>query len=103
LEELGRALQSFKLAGSTDLPIRKTDYNLNNYLKNRKIHFRVLVTQFSFIVIFKALITGGLLIMGTLLVVDRQITLGQFVASEIVIILILNAVEKIIMYMDVCL
>jgi ABC-type bacteriocin/lantibiotic exporter with double-glycine peptidase domain len=101
LEELGRALHSFKLAGSTDLPIRKTDYNVNNYLKNRKIHFRVLVTQFSFIVIFKALITGGLLIMGTLLVVDRQITLGQFVASEIVIILILNAVEKIIMYMDV--
>jgi ABC-type bacteriocin/lantibiotic exporter with double-glycine peptidase domain len=47
------------------------------------------------------MITGGLLIMGTLLVVDRQITLGQFVASEIVIILILNAVEKIIMYMDV--
>lgn len=101
LEELGRALHSFKLAGSTDLPIRKTDYTVNNYLKNRKTHFRVLVTQFSFIVIFKALITGGLLIMGTLLVVDRQITLGQFVASEIVIILILNAVEKIIMYMDV--
>ncbi len=101
LEELARALHSFKLAGSTDLPIRKTDYNVNNYLKNRKVHFRVLVTQFSFIVLFKAMITGGLLIMGTLLVVDRQITLGQFVASEIVIILILNAVEKIIMYMDV--
>jgi ABC-type bacteriocin/lantibiotic exporter with double-glycine peptidase domain len=101
LEELARAIHSFKLAGSTDLPIRKTDYNVNNYLKNRKIHFRVLLTQFSFIVLFKALITGGLLIMGTLLVVDRQITLGQFVASEIVIILILNAVEKIIMYMDV--
>ena len=101
LEELARAIHSFKLAGSTDLPIRKTDYNVNNYLKNRKIHFRVLLTQFSFIVLFKAMITGGLLIMGTLLVVDRQITLGQFVASEIVIILILNAVEKIIMYMDV--
>jgi ABC-type bacteriocin/lantibiotic exporter with double-glycine peptidase domain len=101
LEELARALHSFKLAGSSDLPIRKTDYNVNNYLKNRKVHFRVLVTQFSFIVLFKSLITGGLLIMGTLLVVDRQITLGQFVASEIVIILILNAVEKIIMYMDV--
>ncbi len=101
LEELARAIHSFKLAGSTDLPIRKTDYNVNNYLKNRKIHFRILLTQFSFIVLFKAMITGGLLIMGTLLVVDRQITLGQFVASEIVIILILNAVEKIIMYMDV--
>lgn len=101
LEELARAIHSFKLAGSTDLPIKKTDYNVNNYLKNRKAHFRTLLTQFSFIVLFKALITGGLLIMGTILVVDRQITLGQFVASEIVIILILNAVEKIIMYMDV--
>ncbi len=101
LEELARALPSFKLAGNTDLPIRKTDYSINNYLKNRKIHFNTLVTQFSFIVLFKALITGGLLIMGTLLVVDRKITLGQFVAAEIVIILILNAVEKIIMYMDV--
>jgi ABC-type bacteriocin/lantibiotic exporter with double-glycine peptidase domain len=101
LEELGRAIHSFKLAGNTDLPIRKTDYNVNNYLKNRKIHFQVLITQYSFIIVFKALIIGGLLIMGTLLVVDRQITLGQLVASEIVIILILNAVEKIVMYMDV--
>jgi ABC-type bacteriocin/lantibiotic exporter with double-glycine peptidase domain len=101
LEELARAIHSFKLAGNTELPIRKTDYNVNSYLKNRKIHFNVLVTQYAFIVVFKALIIGGLLIMGTLLVVDRQITLGQLVASEIVIILILNAVEKIIMYMDV--
>jgi ABC-type bacteriocin/lantibiotic exporter with double-glycine peptidase domain len=101
LEELARAIHSFKLAGNTELPLRKTDYSVNSYLKNRKIHFRVLITQYSAIVIFKALIIGGLLIMGTLLVVDRQITLGQLVASEIVIILILNAVEKIIMYMDV--
>jgi ABC-type bacteriocin/lantibiotic exporter with double-glycine peptidase domain len=101
LEELARAIHSFKLAGNTELPIRKTDYNVNSYLKNRKIHFNILVTQYAFIVMFKAAIIGGLLIMGTILVVDRQITLGQLVASEIVIILILNAVEKIIMYMDV--
>ncbi len=101
LQELARAIHSFKLAGNTDLPLRRTDYSVNSYLKNRKIHFQVLITQYSAIVIFKALIIGGLLIMGTLLVVDRQITLGQLVASEIVIILILNAVEKIIMYMDV--
>ena len=101
LEELARALNSFKLAGNTDLPIKKTDYNVNNYLKYRKAHFGTLVTQFSFIILFKAAVTGGLLIMGTILVVNREITLGQFVASEVIIILILNAVEKIIMYMDV--
>ena len=101
LEELARALPSFKMAGNTDLPLKKTDYTVNNYLRNRKLHFQTLVTQFIAIVIFKAIITGGLLIMGTILVVDRQITLGQFVAAEIIIILILNAVEKIITYMDV--
>ncbi len=101
LEELARALNSFKLAGTTDLPIKKTDINVNNYLKYRKAHFNVLVSQLSFIILFKAAVTGGLLIVGTILVIDRQITLGQFVASEVIIILILSSVEKIITYMDV--
>ncbi len=101
LEELARALNSFKLAGTTDLPIKRTDINVNNYLKYRKTHFNVLISQLSFVILFKAAVTGGLLIMGTILVVDRQITLGQFVASEVIIILILNSVEKIITYMDV--
>jgi len=101
LEELARSMHSFKLAGNTDLPIQKTDYYTIYYLKNRKIHFNALITQYGFIVLFKAAIVGGLLIMGTNLVVDRQITLGQFVASEVIIILVLGAVEKIIMYMEV--
>ncbi|ELR73551.1 HlyB/MsbA family ABC transporter [Fulvivirga imtechensis AK7] len=101
LEELARTINSFKLSGSTNLPMRRTDYFTNNYLKNRKSHFKVLIEQYSFMVLFKALVTGGLLIIGTLLVVEREITLGQFVAAEVIIILIISSVEKIIMYMDV--
>lgn len=101
LEELARAIQSFKLGGSSDLPLRQTDLYVNNYLKYRRKHFTTLLTQFSFILFFKAAIIGCLLIVGTLLVVRREITIGQFVASELVIILIINAVEKIIMYIDV--
>ena len=101
LEELARTINSFKLAGNTDLPIQKADYSVSNYLKYRKTHFSVLLTQYSFFVFFKVAVTGGLLIMGTILVIDREITLGQFVASEVIIILVLNAVEKIIMYIDV--
>ncbi|MEL7148383.1 MAG: ABC transporter transmembrane domain-containing protein, partial [Bacteroidota bacterium] len=101
LEELARTINSFKLSGNTPLPIRKTDYNVNNYLKNRRIHFSVLISQYSFVLLFKALVTGGLLIIGTILVVQREITLGQFVAAEVIIILTLSSVEKIIMYMDV--
>jgi len=101
LEELARALYSFKLSGTTDLPLKRTDYYVNNYLKNRRKHFRVLISQYSYVLLFKAVITAGLLIIGTILVVNREITLGQFVASEVIIILILNSVEKIISYMDV--
>ncbi|HEY0741563.1 MAG TPA: ATP-binding cassette domain-containing protein [Chryseosolibacter sp.] len=101
LEELARALKSFKLAGTTDLPVKKADNTVNNYLKYRKAHFRVLLTQFSFIILFKTAVTATLLIMGTILVVNREITLGQFVAAEVIIILLLNATEKIITYMDV--
>ncbi|MDF9795507.1 ABC-type bacteriocin/lantibiotic exporter with double-glycine peptidase domain [Catalinimonas alkaloidigena] len=100
LEELARTIGSFKIAGTTQLPMKKADFNINNYLKYRKEHFSVLIKQFSYVVIFKTFITGGLLILGTLLVIDRQITLGQFVASEIIIVLILGAVEKIILNMD---
>jgi ABC-type bacteriocin/lantibiotic exporter with double-glycine peptidase domain len=101
LEELARTINSFKLAGNTDLPSRKTNYAVSNYLKYRKVHFGVLITQFSFFVFLKVAITAGLLIMGTILVINREITLGQFVAAEVIIILVLNAVEKMIMYMDV--
>lgn len=101
LEDVGRSLHAFKITGSTNLPIRKTDYHVSSYLKNRKSYFRIVLTQFGAIVLFKAAIIGGLLIMGTALVVSREITLGQFVASEVVIIMILASVEKIIMYTDV--
>lgn len=101
LEELARTIKSFKLAGNTDLPIRKTDELAGNYIRYRKKHFGILRAQFSFIVFFKVAIIGGLLIMGTILVIDRQITLGQFVASEVIIILLLNSVEKIILYAEV--
>lgn len=100
LEDIARLVNSFKMAGSTNLPMQKTDFLVNSYLKYRKKHFQILVTLFINAVVFKALVTGSLLIMGTLLVVDRQITLGQFVASEIVIVLVVGAVEKLINTID---
>jgi ABC-type bacteriocin/lantibiotic exporter with double-glycine peptidase domain len=100
LEEVARSLEAFKMAGHTSLPLTKTENLVNNYLYYRKKHFKVLMTQFANIIAFKTLITGGLLIIGTILVIDRQILIGQFVAAEVVIILILGAVEKVILSMS---
>jgi ABC-type bacteriocin/lantibiotic exporter with double-glycine peptidase domain len=101
LEEMARAIHSFKLMGNTDLPYKRTDGALANYLKHRKSHFIVLMTQFSSFVLLKVAVTGAMLIIGTILVVNREITLGQFVAAEVVIILVLTAVEKMIMHTEV--
>ncbi|HEV7347171.1 ABC transporter ATP-binding protein [Telluribacter sp.] len=101
LEDIARSLYSFKLAGSSNLPVEKMDGYVNNYLNYRKKHFSVLLTFFWNAVGFKTTVIGGLLILGTVLVVNRQISLGQFVASEIVILLLTTSVEKLIQSIDV--
>jgi ABC-type bacteriocin/lantibiotic exporter with double-glycine peptidase domain len=100
LEELGRSMGTFKLAGNSDLSLNKTNQLVGNYLKYRKDHFKILIFQFSNIVAFKTLITAGLLILGSILVINQEINLGQFVASEIIILLVLNSVEKLILSME---
>ncbi|TXB64492.1 peptidase domain-containing ABC transporter [Phaeodactylibacter luteus] len=100
LEEVARAMNTFKLSGGTSFSLNKTDGLVCNYLDARKDHFKVLVNQYSAIVAFKAVITAALLFLGAYLVIQNQINIGQFVAAEIVVILVLNSVEKLILTMD---
>lgn len=100
LEEVARTMRIFKIAGNTNLPLEKTDQYVSNYVDSRKKHFKILAAQFSYMVLFKMLVTGSLLIMGSVLIMQKQINIGQFVASEIIIILILNAIEKVILSLD---
>jgi ABC-type bacteriocin/lantibiotic exporter with double-glycine peptidase domain len=100
LEEMARSLHAFKFGGHSALALRRMDDVLTGYLAYRRKHFKVLVQQTVSIVIFRTAIIGGLLILGSLLVIDRQITLGQFVASELVIITVLAGVEKLILSMS---
>jgi len=96
LQELARTLETFKLAGNTKLPLERTDKLVGNYLGARKKHFRILVTQFFSLIIFKVLVAAGLLILGGLLVINGQMNIGQFVAAEIIIILVIASIEKLI-------
>ncbi len=101
LQEIGRNINAFKLAGNSNLPIQKADHLLSNYINYRNKHFKILLKQYASIVSFKTLITASLLILGSFLVVNRQINLGQFVAAELIIVLIINSVEKLISTLEV--
>ena len=74
--------------------MHKTDKLVPEYLTHRESHFNVLKKQFIQLTGFKVLITAGLLIIGGILVLNQQMNIGQFVAAEIIIITIINAVEK---------
>ena len=100
LEELARTMETFKLAGNSPLPLEKTDEVVESYILSRKKHFKTLVIQFINLVGFKVIIAAGLLVIGGLLVLNQQMNIGQFVASEIIIILILNSIEKLILSME---
>ncbi|HRH68344.1 MAG TPA: ATP-binding cassette domain-containing protein [Flavobacteriales bacterium] len=97
LEELGRNQDTFKMIGRTSLPIERTDELVDGYVNARRSHFRVLLGQYSALVVFKVIITLSLLALGGLLVMNEQMNIGQFVAAEIVILILINAVEKIIL------
>jgi ABC-type bacteriocin/lantibiotic exporter with double-glycine peptidase domain len=100
LEELARTMGTFKLAGNTPLPMARTDETVEGYLVARKAHFKTLLIQYINLVGFKVVIAAGLLLIGGLLVINQQMNIGQFVASEIIIILVLASVEKLILSME---
>jgi len=100
LEEIAHAIGTFKLAGYSRIPQQKTDYYTGNYLFARAKHFKIIVVQYLSFVVFKTLITAILLIIGCYLIINKEINIGQLVASEIVIILIMNAIEKVVNNLD---
>jgi len=96
IQEVARSLISFKLSGATSLAVDKNDLLVTDYLKARESHFRILVIQFIQMIGFKVLVTGGLLLIGGLLVLNQEMNIGQFVAAEIIILLVISSVEKLI-------
>ena len=96
LEETARIIKSIKLTKSNDLHLQKTDEQVTGYLDSRNKHFKILLFQYNVLVIFKTVITAAMLIVGTFLLVNQQLNIGQFIAAEIIILLVLNSVEKLI-------
>jgi len=97
LQEIARSSTTFKLAGKSDLTLNRTNEHALEYNTSRENHFAILRIQYVLMIIFKVLVAVGLLVIGGLLVIDQKINIGQFVAAEIVILLIVNSVEKVIL------
>ena len=96
LEEIARVNRSIKVNSANKFHLQNTDKSALNYIDARERHFKVLLGQFRLFIGFKVLVAASLLILGGVLVFNEQMDIGQFVAAEIIIILIINSVEKLL-------
>ena len=100
LQEVARSIVSFKLSGKTSHALDKNDELVTEYLEAREGHFNILVLQYVQMIGFKVLVTAGLLLIGGLLVLNQEMNIGQFVAAEIIILLVISSVEKLILGLE---
>lgn len=82
--------------------INTTDSILNDYISNRKKHYHILEKQYKGIIFFKILFVAILLFFGAYLVQIGELNIGQFIASEIIILLVINSVEKLVSSLGTC-
>ncbi len=94
IQEIAINHLSFKSNTTFNYSLHKNDQLVTEYLKQRESHFNVLLKQFIQLTGFKVIISAGLLLIGGILVINQQMNIGQFVAAEIIILSIINAVEK---------
>lgn len=94
LEELARYPDLFRSESSSQYALNRTGSLIRLYLDRRRRHFRILLRHITGFVAIHALSSAALLGIGGWLVIQRQLTLGQLIASELVVNLMLNALTK---------
>lgn len=96
LEDIAHAVKTFKINSKENTHVKGSDDRVVNYLTHRTKHFKVLLYQYWAIVVFKVLITLIVLAIGTYLLINQELNIGAFIATEIVVLTILSSVEKLI-------
>jgi hypothetical protein len=84
------------LSSSSPAPYADVTNLLKVYLHKRQDHFRVVYRMNAIMVGLRLAFTALLLIVGGWFVVDRTVSIGQFVAVEIIFLTILTSLEKLV-------
>jgi len=94
--------QIFNSLSSFNADPEKIDSELNSYLDHRKEYYNTFEKQYKGILFFKVFFISVLLFLGTYLVQIGELNIGQFVASEIIILLVISSVEKLVGSLGTC-
>jgi putative ABC transport system ATP-binding protein len=81
----------FKTPSGKQLSLERSRHFVDEYLAKRKAHYRVLIRQILGLLGMQAVASAGLLAVGGALVLSGELTLGQLVASELIVSAIVAA------------
>ena len=95
LQEIVRHPTTFKFNGGLGFAINRADELASRYIQGRQDHFRILIRQVTFSMLMQAIAATVLLGLGGYLVIEGQMTLGQLVAAELIVTVILGSFAKI--------
>lgn len=94
IEEMARHPFAFKLSGGSVYALETADALAREYLFARRSHFRIVFRQFGFALFLQALASSVLLGLGGWLVIQNELSLGQLVAAELIVNLVVSAFAK---------
>jgi putative ABC transport system ATP-binding protein len=94
LEQIATHLVTFKSAGGLEYATSRSESLLEEWLFYRKQHFSILIRQIVGSFTLQALASAILLGIGGWLVIERQLTLGQLVASELIVTVMVSGFTK---------
>ncbi|MES2461626.1 MAG: ATP-binding cassette domain-containing protein, partial [Armatimonadota bacterium] len=100
LEELARCHTSMKMHGNGGYLLNRADSSVVSHVLARRDHFKVYWRQAAGSYIFQAIASAGVLAIGGWLVINRQLTLGQLVAAQIIVVSVLAALDKLVRQAD---
>jgi ABC-type bacteriocin/lantibiotic exporter with double-glycine peptidase domain len=100
LEDLARCRTTFRYDGASEFALERSDQLIFDYLSARKKHFAVLMRQILFMLLVQALASTALLGIGGWLVISGQLSLGQLVAAELIVAVVVGSFAKLGKHME---
>jgi len=94
MENLVANPTAFQMHGGDQFAMDRTDQYAAHYIDLRKAHFSILIRQVIFAITVEVIASVSLLSIGGWLVIQNQLTLGQLVAAELIVAVIVGAFAK---------
>ncbi len=100
LQEIVRHPTAFKLHAGPQFALERADQLAVDWLDARRHHFRIVIRQILFAFGLQAVAATALLGLGGWLVIKGELTLGQLVAAELIVTIIVGSFAKLGKHME---